>query len=602
MASIAAVLTRSGVPERAVVERMLAAAPYRGSETAVLQRGQAAIGVNFWPDRPDATIASDPGLIVGVSGRITNAAELVASLGTAGHPPASAAAADVVLAAFRAYGIQAANRLRGEFAAVISDGRDLWCLRDHLGLKPLFYRDAPEAFFAGSDAKQVIAGADLERKPNLQVLYQIFSGRMPENMPSAFSGVDRLPKATILRVTNERAGNPERFWYPERLLETAKISPADVQPCFQQLFERAVSRSLDGADVVSLSGGIDSPAVAAFAARISTDRRNGPVNALSVVFPDFPTVDERPYIDLVVEHLGIPLHTYTLRCRALDDLEHWCDLFDGPVPTMNAPQMLEYYVEARRLGFSNVLTGDLAECVVDMQPHLAGHLFTHGRWGALARLLVDQRRQGASARNLAGQVLESLVPSRVAIRYLRMRGLDVPKRFPDWMDRNTLYEVPFREDLLVPGWKRWAAIQTMPLKGCPITMEAADVCAEVGGVRVSRPFGDIDLWEFFLSLPAEIKYPDLRSKTLLRALLRGHLPDGILDRRSKTFFDDHVMAQIDYPQLLRHLSRPSYELPGVDYGRLRAKLESRSLRLVDWIWVNDLTRVHAFLDRWQEPA
>ena len=113
-----------------------------------------------------------------------------------------------------------------------------------------------------------------------------------------------------------------------------------------------------------------------------------------------------------------------------------------------------------------------------------------------------------------------------------------------------------------------------------------------------RPFADVDLWEFFLSLPAEIKYPDLRSKTLIRQLLRGRVPDEILDRRKKTYFDDHVMSQVDYGVLRQHLTKPEYPIVGVNYNLLAERLERQDLNLIEWIWVNDLVRIHAFLSQW----
>ena len=122
--------------------------------------------------------------------------------------------------------------------------------------------------------------------------------------------------------------------------------------------------------------------------------------------------------------------------------------------------------------------------------------------------------------------------------------------------------------------------------------------AAQAGVTVRRPFADIDLWEFFLSIPAEIKYPNLRSKTLLRRLGRGKIPDEILDRTDKTYFDDHVMSQIDYDVLKRFLSKPRHRIRGVDYERLALRLETRNLTLIEWFWVNDLVRIHAFLSQW----
>jgi asparagine synthase (glutamine-hydrolysing) len=579
---------------------MLAASAHRGSEISHRICGTAILGVSNGPDGFNGASISAPGDFAGVlCGSLDNAGDLAKTAKAAGIPPLSDNPADVVVALFRALGPDAAVRLRGEFAAVVTDGHRMWCIRDHLGFRPLFYRDDPKAFFAATEVKQVIAGADLGREPDLDVLQQIFSGTMAEDMPSAIKGISRLPKASLVSVTPNGTGAPAVYWHPERVIETApRIRPAELEERFTELFAQAVRRCLTGKDTISLSGGIDSPAVAGFAAPLHRQLAGRPLPALSIVFPGFPKVDERPYIESVSEYLGIELHTAALKGRALDDLERWCGYFDGPMPTVNAPQMLEYYLEARRLGFRNVLTGDIAECVVDMSMHVTGHLLTHGRWMALARLLVRQRRQGTSMRTLAGQLLSPLIPGAIINRYLSLRGLDAPKKFPEWLDRKKIYTAPFRQDLLVGGHRRWSAIQTMPLRGCPITMEGGEICAALAGVTVRRPFGDIDFWEFFLSLPAEIKYPDLRSKTLIRRLLRGKIPNTILDRRDKTYFDDHVMAQIDYPLLRHYLSDPEYEMPGVNYKLLRSRIEAQQLSLVDWFWVNDLVRIHAFLSQW----
>src|SRR5262249_61932182 len=118
------------------------------------------------------------------------------------------------------------------------------------------------------------------------------------------------------------------------------------------------------------------------------------------------------------------------------------------------------------------------------------------------------------------------------------------------------------------------------------------------GIDVRRPFADVDLWEFFLSLPAERKFPDSGSKALIKQLTRGRVPDEILDRRDKTVFNEHVLAHPDYDLLRRLLMAPGYRLPGVRYERLAERLRAEDLAPVDLFWVRDLASVHAFLRRW----
>jgi len=605
MGSIAVILSRSGPPDRQAVRRMLAASPHRGTEFEIRAVGSAILGTSNSADFVDATISMGGELSAAFSGKLDNAQELVRELVAMGFPPASETPADIAVASFRAFGVEAPNRFRGVFAAVVTDGQKAWAFRDHLGFQPLFSADSPRGFVAATEVKQVIAGADIRREPDTKVLEQIFYGHLNQDSPTAFKGVERVPHGATLAVNGHGTAASQRYWNPRSVLETASFASfEEVKVRFDELFEQAVGRCLTGNDVVSLSGGVDSPAVAGFAAPLARKRNGRPLAALSLVFPDHPTVDERAYIELVTEFLDIGLHTHVQRSRINDDLLGWISLLDSPIPNISPPQMHEFYQEARKLGFRNILTGDIAECVVDIRPHVAGHLLMHGRWKPLVQLLSTQRKQGASLTKLASwkkfasQLALPFVPGRIANWYVSARGGGFPRRIPDWVNPYKANEVPFRNDLLPPGRVRWSTMQTIPLEGCPITMEGVEICSSVAAVTVRRPFADIDLWEFFLSLPAEIKYPDLRSKTLLRKLLRGRVPDKILDRRDKTYFDDHVMSQLDYPVLKQFLSKPEYRVIGVDYEKLDAHLDRRDLGLLDWLWLKDLLQIHVFLKQW----
>jgi len=600
MGSIIAILARSIPVDTGIARQMLAAAPHRGSDLNVRVCGNCILGVNNKDDSTDSTISSEGPLMAVLAGKLDNALELTNTLSAAGHSPVSTNAADIAVAAFKVFGTDAPNRMRGQFAGVVTDGRQISCFRDHIGFKPLFYRDDPSAFFVATEAKQIVAGAKLRREPDLDVLKGIFYGKMPGDMPSAMKGVGRLPQASVLSA-NGRRGSPvvQRYWNPCAILETGRYTEAEVADRFTELFAQAVDRSLTGKDVISLSGGIDSPGVAAFAAPQHLERTGRPISALSAVFPDLPSVDESSYIELVSKYLGIELHTYRIQAQVFDDLQHWCGLADGPIPTTAITQQQEYYNLARKLGFRNVLTGELAEFLFCYDAHLLGHLLIHGRWSALARLISKQRGRGVPWNKIANRLFETFVPAQIGRWYSRARGLDSPKRIPDWLNRSTVQnEAFYRTDLLDPIHRRWLEYQLLAFSGCTGSLEASDLCEAINGVTVRRPFTDIDLWEFFLSLPAELKFPDTRSKTLIRQLLRGKLPDAILDRRDKTVFDDHIMAQIDYPLFERFLSRPNHRIAGVDYERLAARIENRDFKLVDFLWANDLVRIHAFLGLW----
>jgi len=537
-------------------------------------------------------------MIAALSGRLDNAAELYRTLTAAGSPPESPADADVVVAAFRMFGVDAANRMRGAFAGIVTDGRNLWCFRDHIGFRPLFYRDEPRTFYAASEARQIVVGAKLGEEPDLDVLEQMFFGRMVSDTPAALKGVARLAQATTLSINSEKGVALRRYWDPLDVLETARLSDTDVRDRFLELLAQAAARSLTGNDVILLSGGLDSPAVAAFAAPEHLRRTGRPIGALSAVFPDLPSVDERHYIELVAKRFKIDLHTFRPKARPLDNVDEWCRLFGSPVPILSVPEVSDAYSLARTLGYDNVITGEFAEFVFGSPMHVVPHLLTHGRWRALANLLLVERRRGTSTGELAKLLLPTFVPGGLANRLLHWGGLDSPHRIPDWLDDGKVNEVPFRSDLLPSSRERWRQIQLVGTKGATITIEADEICAAMAGVTIRRPMADIDLWEFFLSLPAEIKHPDLRFKILAHGKMRGILPDEILDRRGKTVFDDHIMTHIDYDTLMRLLVRPRHRIPGVDYKLLAKRIQRRDLNRFDWFWARDLAWIHAFLNEW----
>jgi asparagine synthase (glutamine-hydrolysing) len=443
-----------------------------------------------------------------------------------------------------------------------------------------------------------VAGAGLLREPDLEVLERIFYGNYGDDTPSALFGVARLPKATAIRA--DAAGSAvHRYWHPERLLETATYAPHEVQERFDEVFGAATARMLTGADAVSLSGGIDSPAIAAYAAPAFERRFGRPMMALTAVYPDHPSVDESAWVQIVVDRLGMDLHTYRRDTSQLDRLQEWAERFDGPVPVFPPADAERHYAVAAELGLRSVMNGAVAELVVDMRGHLLSHLARRGRIGPLVHHARMQRHKGVPVGGIARQIGATLVPGRVYAEYLRRRPPRRGQRVPPWIDIAKVNERAVGSS--GPAADRWRAAQVGGLVGPGLAAEANEVVQEVAGVRARYPWADVDVWEFFLSLPAEVKFPDVRTKGLVRELLRGRVPDPILDRREKTVFNAAAEAAIEYEHLRRWTRSGSFRMPGVDYGLLAEHIERAEMNVFEYIWAKDLAMVHAFLASWDGP-
>ena len=592
------ILGKSAPPDDALARRALAAVPHPTPDITLRRIGSCLLGIATRPDFVDTSLSSNGNLIAALSGRIDNAADLRRELIAAGNVPASSSDADVVVAAFRAFGPDVVNRFRGAFAGILSDGRTLWCFRDHVGFKPLFYRDDPASFVVAGESRPVAVGSQITQEPDLRVMEWIMFTGMPSHTPTALKGVLRVPQGAVMTVSAERDLSAKKYWRPWELLETARLSADDAQERCVELLAQATVRSVTGKDVVFLSGGLDSPTVAAYAAPEHLRRTGRPIGALSAVFPDLPAVDESAYIKLVAERFGMDLHTYRPTARALDDVEAWCERFATPVPTLSIPEVWDAYSRARQLGYQNVITGEFAELTYGKWPHELAHLLAHGRLRALLTVMAAEHERGASRRDLVLDAMTALVPGRLANWYFARKGLRGMNDLPDWLDKSRFNVGTPRSDFLPSPRRRWRDLQTGGTEGSTITMEADAICGVMAGVTIRRPLADIDLWEFFISLRAEIKFPVLQWKALARRALRGVVPDEILDRPKKTLFNDHVMKQLDYPALRRLVLAPRHRIPGVDYERLAVHLEREDLGFHEWIRVRELARCHAFLNAW----
>jgi asparagine synthase (glutamine-hydrolysing) len=595
--SLAVLFSRSSRPDPECVKAMLRAAPHRGRELEVQVTGQTVLGVANDPDFRESWLASSNGAAAAFAGSLDNRAELNAELAEGGFRVEGDDPAATALVAFRAWGDKAPARLRGAFTGAFSDGLTVRTFRDHLGFRTLFYRDGPDAFLAATEPKQVVAGAGISREPDLEAVRDIFFGRL-DDRTTALRGVERFPQASVAVATGAGTAAFQRYWDPRPVLESSRLSLPEARERLAELLDQAVARSVTGNDAITLSGGIDSPTVAAFAAPRHRELAGSPLLAVSAVYPDLPRVDERRYTELVADYVGASLHAYVPTAKPLDDLELWVDVLDGPWDTLSIPEVAEDFRLARSLGARTVLTGELGEYVYSMAQHLIGHLVLHGRWGAAARWATEVHAHGFRWRRIGRELARSLAPPRVATRYARVRKRD-HRNLPPWIDPVEVGGIGHRYDLVRPARRRWSDAQLGAFWGAELTWEAADLCAGYCGVHVRRPLADVDLWEFVLSLQAETKFPDLVSKSLIRETMRGRLPDEILDRRDKTVFDDHVVSSADYHALRRWTLEAPDRLAGVDYALLKQRLERQELGPFELLWAYDLARAHAFLSRWR---
>jgi asparagine synthase (glutamine-hydrolysing) len=585
--AIAGIMSRDEAPRATTVETMLRAAPHRGHDVSTEALGRSIVGITAG-SAGLAHLGRYEGWACALLGPLDNVSELAADLGLDADNPAA-----VVAAAFDRWQVDTVSRLRGSFAGMVTDGDRLWTFRDHIGGRPLFYRDDGRTWWGATEAKQVVAGAGIPRRPNIDAITRTYYRGVTEE--SALDGVQRLMYGSVLAVDRSGSRSSRHWDPPASLLESAPLTLEDAREQLVVVLETAISRSVHGADVIALSGGIDSPVVAAFSAPRHLQLSGRPIGAYTFIYPDQPTTDESKYTRLVAESLGIELSEVVPTAGPLDEIERWVTLADGPWDSLPMAVAAQGYQRARELGGTQILTGTLAEYVYTVNPFVLGHLASHARFSALADQLRIRRAGGRTWPSLTKQIARELTPAPAGRFYAwarRRRSAFAPP----WTDPIAMGAARYPSALRNPMRRRWELPTLQSTKGTTTTSEAIEACAASLGLTVRNPLADRDLWEFFLKLPVEIKFPDTTPKSLVRQAMRGRLPDEILDRRDKTVFDENVLATVPWDTLDRYLGDPPERLAGIDYGLLAERLSERNVHPVELVWAYDLCAVHAFLE------
>jgi asparagine synthase (glutamine-hydrolysing) len=292
------------------------------------------------------------------NGEIYNAQELRRQLeGQGGRFVTDHSDTEVVAEGFALWGTALFSRLDGMFAAAIwdSDKRELILVRDHVGIKPLYYAygNRGEVLFA-SEIKSLVASGAFDPEFDEASLIESFSFRAPMAPRTTLKAVRSVEPGTYLRMSvGEKPRRTERYWNVlDRLQDAETVSQPDV--------ERALASAVEShliSDVpvgVFLSGGVDSSLVTALAAQ------RGPITGFCI--SSSGPSDETTFAAVVADALGIPLHVRRITEDELfAELDHWAYFNDIPVADPSAVALMLLCRDVASAGVRVMLSGEGAD-------------------------------------------------------------------------------------------------------------------------------------------------------------------------------------------------------------------------------------------------
>jgi asparagine synthase (glutamine-hydrolysing) len=496
----------------------------------------------------------DGSVVVVYNGEIYNYPELRRHVLARGHRLTTTCDTELLPHLYEDEGVDFLERLNGIFAFALVDRRrrKLLLVRDPLGVKPLVYASRDGCLAFGSEAKAILASGLVDAELDPASLHLAMNVRYVPGGRTFFHHIHRLPAGHAL----EFAGGTVRTfpytsvdWTPDH-----SRSRDDWMEGIREQYESAVERQLlsDVPVGVSLSGGIDSSSIVAMIRR----RSDGPIKTFSLGF-DEPQ-DELDDARFVAGTYGTEHHEVVLHEPALDHLEE--AIRHTEEPKVNSLQLflLHRFIGENVKVVLSGLGGDELFGGYDIYRFLARS--ARMRSGAASALLrtvapvLDKTAArmaglGRPELDLSIRKLEWLASTTDGTRhYLLLRNAwDFNEQLlrrvytPDFLDRlrtatRDEFDAYFDGTPELRGQALRAEFDTKMIADL---LHNEDTMSMAHSVESRVPLLDLEVVRFAARIPDDVRFQG-GPKGLLKAALRGILPDRVLDKQKWGFTFDPV--------------------------------------------------------------
>lgn len=487
-------------------------------------------------------MASNDGKIVLVfNGEIYNYVELRDELKGAGHVFRTASDTEVLIEAYRAWGLDVLPRLRGMFAFALWDSRSqrLLLARDGFGKKPLFYSQHDGGIIFSSEIEPLIRFPKIDNTLQPGAIGHYLINRFVPGPSTFFRGVNKLTGGCYA-VWEGKAFRTARYFTPPIVTTRPDVRKLkDAVGLFRDVFDDAVRLRMrsDAPFGAYLSGGIDSSAVVSTMVKYSST----PVRTFAVGF-DEEKYSELGFARLVAGQMGTNHNEVVVNSDNFRD--GWSEAIvrrGAPVSeTSDIPIFILSKLASKTVKM--VLTGEGSD-------ELLGGYPKHRAEGAVG--LYQSMMPQALHDSVVAPLVRSLPYGmrRAKIFFAAAGERDFTNRMRYWFggmsirDRDLILgqslsseppdRFPFSMEAGSNGRKTMFFDQSSWLPDD--LLERGDRMMMAGSVEGRMPFMDTELARVVARLPDKFLLWGKGGKLVLRMAMKGILSDTILHRKKVSF-------------------------------------------------------------------
>lgn len=440
------------------------------------------------------------------------------------------------------FGDEAPRHLEGDFAYALWDKskQRLTLVRDHIGVRPLFYFCIPGKLLLWASHSDLIMGSGLVADElDLDVVARDLLWDMSDREITLVRGLKRLEPAQILHADLDGQLSKRKYWTLECVDPISDTS--DFEECaleLRRLLDEAVRRRLPGTERVGahLSGGLDSASIAVLAARALTERDQA-LHTYSLVAEyrhDVQIVDERPYVDAIVQR---ELNIFNVKIYPPEHSEQYIDGARDRLAAYGGDEE-KILTAADADAVDIILSGWGGDEIISFNGRWSyAEYFVRGRWRKLWSELTDRASLLGTTRKsvFANEVLRHLVPVRLTKlirRTLGKKAIVLPHE-PLSAFLNPPYGKNYKPEKVFPTSASKSRMTVINNGSIAFRLENWASQGAHHGVQYVFPMLDRQLLEYSIRLPASFFIRHGIGRAIFREAMKGVLPESVRVMRLK---------------------------------------------------------------------
>ena len=505
---------------------------------------------------------------------------------------------EVIIAAVEEKGLDwFIKQANGMFAIALynSETKELFLVRDRLGIKPLYFYNDGDNFIFSSEIKAILSSGLVDAKFNEEAVDEYLANRYIRAPYTFFKNIFQVNSGTYLSVSKDLSSIENKYWdIPDAFNISTEYNEEEILKGLDDELNKAIKYRLI-ADVplgTYLSGGVDSSLITAITALNKKEK----VNTYTIGFEE---INEFEYSEVIAEKYKTEHHEILMKKE--DYMSNWERLINFKDAPLGVPNEIPLAVMSSKLKekITVVLSGEGADELM-------------GGYGRIYRAPFDYVNEDTSESFYDYFISKyDYVP-----RSMRDQLISTPKSYRNEFDTEIKadFSKSSNEESVFKFFHKYH------VKGL---LQRVDMTTMQTSVEARVPFLDHNLIEFsYRNIPynlklrwvneeAKNKASSMNSnqysekldtpKYLLRKLSYKYLPKGIVERK-KIGFPVPLTEWFDNLESLakEFLPNANWLKEGVVNDLIKkSKTESRAGQIL-WMFINiELFRKNYFNKDWR---